>query len=343
MNITDLYNYTLIFSQAADDSLFANYATPTYNFGIMTEGSNYMETAMAELRSLGANTVAVLRSTSGFTTSVWTGFLKEAATLNLNVLVNISYNSTGTQNFTDLLLQVKKAAPNPDIFLSLSLLSEGQTIVNVARSAQVNYQPKAFVMTSPPDGDKAFYITGPDQWQWDVPLTDTFFTSAKTYSQDYITMFNTGESHATSYSAGASVSGYVLSQALANSKSSSQLDLRDALAALNLSTIYGNVTFNITGQNIAKEMLVTQVLRNASNSLESILVGPDPWQVQQMQYPIPYGCTNPLACNWVNNDITIENYSCITDCLGGAASVSLSSSYLVMLFITTLSFGLWLR
>jgi len=170
----------LIFSQAADDSIFNNIAIPTYVFGVMTKGSDYMHTILDMLSSNGAKSIAVLRSTSGFTTSVWSGMVALLALYpNLNVVTNVTYNpgNSSSAKFNALVAQVKQNAPQPDVFVSLSFLADGPYITAALR--ENNYQPRAIAMTSASVEPNSSYVFGPEQWNANLKglpgYTDPFF------------------------------------------------------------------------------------------------------------------------------------------------------------------------
>jgi hypothetical protein len=354
--MTQTLNKLLVFSQAADDALFANITTLTsYTFGLMTAGSDYMHTILTELSSYGAKSIVVLRSTSGFTTSVWNGMLEIVKTLPLVILANVTYapGTASDDKFRPLVQSLQKAVPNPDIFVSLSFLVEGPYITSAIR--YYNYQPKSIAMTSATNEGNSLYVFCPDQWNVNIPnSSDPFFGTSKQFSDEYLKMFpNTNETAASQYSAGAAASGYVLATAIARSLSLDQADVRNAVAKINggdektpFQTFYGNVTFTDVGQNSAKEMVVTQVQVNSQDKYEALLVGPAPYNVIASQYPIEYGCNDTTACSYRLG--VINNGSCVyppkgkdkSSCPANAAA-SLSVSFSVM-FTAIISFSTFL-
>jgi branched-chain amino acid transport system substrate-binding protein len=56
--------------------------------------------------------------------------------------------------------------------------------------------------------------------------------------------------------------------------------VRDALAATNLSTFYGNIKFSSAGNNIAKPMVLRQIQNGKLN-----VVAPSKWASHPVQYP----------------------------------------------------------
>jgi len=332
-----------MFSQAADNCLFLNVTLPTYVFGGMTQGSDYMHTILAMLSSRGAKTLAVLRSTSGFTTSVWdgmVGLLTQYPTLSIATNITYAPGYINAQSAASLIAQVKQNVPNPDVFISLSFLAEGPYITAALR--EQNYQPKAVAMTSASVETNSAYVFGPEQWNANLPAlpgyTDPLFTSSSQYNTDYKNMFpNTNETQATGYSAGASASAYAFATAISMAPTLSQSDVRNTLQVIGNSTpfqtFYGDMSFSVYGQNGAKEMVITQCLYD-NNQLQARLVGPDKFNVVAPLYPIPYGCNDSRACNYLPG--AINNNSCVYPAGGPSNNLALCESCMLRVSISVL-------
>jgi len=321
--------------------LFNGALSPTYTFGIMTAGSDYMHTILGLLYSREAKSIAVLRCTAGFTQSVWTGMLALLPTYpTLTIVANISYPpGTATQGkFNPLIQQLQLLAPKVDVFIALSFLADGPFIISAVRS--FNWQPKAIAMTSAPSDGNSLYVLGPDQWSPFLPdtISDPFFGTPAKYNVDYLTQFpNPNQTAASGYSAGASASGYVFATAISRAASLSQVDVRDALATIgttttSFQTFYGNVTFNVKGQNFAKEMVVDQNQINKYNEQEPLLVGPEPYNQYTFVFPTLYGCNDTKACNFQNQ--AVFNNSCYyaAKCTSSCSLVLPTYFVIVMLF-----------
>jgi len=355
INVTESLDKIIVFSQAADDSLFNNAKNPTVTFGLMSPASDYMHQILALLASKPTvfKTMVVLRSTSGFTTSVWNGMLGLLPSYpNLVILANVTYppGTPSDAKFQPLVASLQKAVPNPDIFVSLSFLNEGPYVTSAIR--HFNYQPTAIAMTSANNTDgNSLYAIGPEQWNVHQTLQDSFYGSTAQYNTDYLNMFpNTGEAQVSLYSAGASASGYVIASAISAAPSLSQTDVRNALESLNngtnasepFQTFYGPVLFTPVGQNSAKEMVVTQCSYNSQNKLEGILVAP-PYEAAQALLLFAYGCNTTGACNFVPGAIQ-NGTNCTfpkpgsTLCKGASSSISYSFSALFFLILSVFLF-----
>ena len=62
--------------------------------------------------------------------------------------------------------------------------------------------------------------------------------------------------------------------------------VRDALAQTDMQTFYGNVKFHETGQNIAKPMVLFQVMCEG-DTCENKVVAPTKWASTTLVHPIP--------------------------------------------------------
>jgi len=158
---------------------------------------------------------------------------------------------------------------------------------------------------------------------------------------------NPNQTSASGYSAGASANGYVFAAAISRAASLSQADVRDALANIGTTTapfqtFYGNVTFNVKGQNFAKEMIVDQNQINSIGQQEPLLVGPEPYNLYGFSFPTLYGCNDSRACNFVKGPVVFNNscwYKPDTRC-SSSSSWSLLPSYFVIVMLFAFYFSL---
>ncbi len=117
--------------------------------------------------------------------------------------------------------------------------------------------------------------------QWAPPLTykDDWFGSAT----DYANRFKKEYGYVPPYQAAestASVLVYV--DALARAGSFDTEKVRDAIAATNIQTFYGNVKFDKTGKNIAKPMVLRQIQKGKYK-----VVAPTKWATSKLIHPRP--------------------------------------------------------
>jgi len=235
--------------------------------------------------------------------------------LKINAVQTYAPGAISDAKFLPLLQNLTTQAPQVDVFFSLSFLNEGPTIIRLVRS--LNWQAKVAAFTSPPSDANSYYVIGPDQWSpyLSSAFVDPLFGTAQNMNKEYLAAFpSTGESACTVYTAGATAGGYVLASAISLAGSTIQSEIVTALQNIGVPpksflTFYGNISFNIKGQNVAKEMIVTQVLKNIQGQLQATLVGPDEYAADKFVYPIPYGCNDSAACNYQNN--VILNASCL--------------------------------
>ncbi|MBO6490312.1 MAG: amino acid ABC transporter substrate-binding protein, partial [Pelagibacteraceae bacterium] len=63
--------------------------------------------------------------------------------------------------------------------------------------------------------------------------------------------------------------------------------VRDALATTDMQTFYGNVKFSDAGQNIAKPMVLFQVICGDDGKCSNKVVAPTKWASAELVHPIP--------------------------------------------------------
>ena len=119
--------------------------------------------------------------------------------------------------------------------------------------------------------------------QWDPTMTyrDGLFGSAKDYEQRFIAEYPDYKGKEVPYQAAqASAAVMVWKDAFERAGSFDTKAVRDALAATNLSTFYGQIKFSEAGNNIAKPM----VLRQIQNGKYKV-VAPSKWASDPVQWP----------------------------------------------------------
>ena len=80
----------------------------------------------------------------------------------------------------------------------------------------------------------------------------------------------------------------VFKDAFERANSFDKKKVRDALAATNMQTFYGNIKFAPGGQNVDKPMVLFQVMCNADGSkCENKVVAPTKWASAKLVHPIP--------------------------------------------------------
>jgi branched-chain amino acid transport system substrate-binding protein len=128
-------------------------------------------------------------------------------------------------------------------------------------------------------GEAAEYTLCASQWAPQLTYKDGWFGSAA----DYAKAFTEKYGHEPPYQAAESTAAVlVYADAFARAGTLEVDKVRDAIAATDMETFYGHIDFDDTGKNIAKPMVLLQVLKGKYE-----VVGPTKWATQKVVYPRP--------------------------------------------------------
>ncbi len=130
-------------------------------------------------------------------------------------------------------------------------------------------------------GAAAEYTLCASQWAPSLTYSDRWFGSAMDYSKAFTEKYG----HEPPYQAAeSSAAVLVFADAFARAGSLDIETVRDAIAATDLDTFYGHIDFDDTGKNIAKPMVLLQVLKGQYQ-----VVAPTRWATSKVVYPRPAG------------------------------------------------------
>lgn len=128
-------------------------------------------------------------------------------------------------------------------------------------------------------GDAAEYTLCAQQWDATLSYKDDVFGTAA----DFAKLFEETYGYAPPYQAAESAAAVeVYADALQRAGSLDVEKVRDAIAATDMETFYGGIKFDKTGKNIAKPMVLTQVLNG-----KYVVVAPTKWAAAKAVIPRP--------------------------------------------------------
>jgi branched-chain amino acid transport system substrate-binding protein len=117
------------------------------------------------------------------------------------------------------------------------------------------------------------------QWHKSLSYKDEFFGSASDYAKTFESVY----SYDPPYQAAESSAALLVYKAAFERANSFDKDkVRDALAQTDMMTFYGPIKFSETGQNLAKPMVLFQVING-----ENKVVAPEKWAEAKLIYPTP--------------------------------------------------------
>ena len=254
-----------------------------YIFRLNPPVSHYADaitTLLAE--KVKPQTVAILHENSLFGTQGAKSFAEICETAGYKVVLQEGYEHGGI-DFKPVLVRLKQL--NPDIVYMVSYVMDAALLMKQAKELKLT--PKMFIgggagFTLPEfaqnAGNASENLISATLWHEVLP-----FPGAMDYYNKFVAKYNKPtEYHGTEAYAAA----YVIADTLKRAKSFSSSDIKDALAATNMNTVFGPVKFttwdNMTNQNKAS----TYVVQWINGKLE--LVWPADLATKSFAYPIDW-------------------------------------------------------
>lgn len=246
-----------------------------YIFGTLPQAGDYFASTLDFLKDNKpfAKKVAIIYSDDKFDVSVAEGTLAKAKEMGYDVAIYEKYTE-GASDFSSVLTKVKSAGIN-------AILVAGHTeeaINFVQQEKELNVSPYILSLTVGPSeadfrkalGKDADYVYGVASWSTQMNFTGYIFKNTATFVKDFKKKFGYDPDY---HNASAIADIAVYKDAIERAGSLDREKVRNAIAATNLSTIYGKVTFmdngQINGTSVVLQILngeVVQVFPNAAHA-----------------------------------------------------------------------------
>ena len=285
--VAEKYKIPMVEANGASRSLFNQ--GYRYLFAVLSTSEQYLksaidlaaEQAIMDGRDPSSLTVAIGVRNEPFALDIRAGVLEDAARYNMTVVVDEKLPKE-VSDMTTFLTKVK--ALKPDILAVSAHTVGGALFVRQMREQQLNvpmvamtHCESAKVTNTEEFGNAGEGILCAAQWSEKLAYEDHWLGTAA----EYATTFEAAYGYVPPYQAAeSSAAVLVYADAIARAGSLDTEAIRDALAATDMQTFYGNVKFAPTGQNIAKPM----VLRQIQNG-EYKLVAPLAWADSKLMFP----------------------------------------------------------
>jgi branched-chain amino acid transport system substrate-binding protein len=226
-------------------------------------------------------TMAILYEHTDFGSSTAEAMVKDAATMGVKIVLNEGYEA-GAVDFKPLLTKVKDR--NPDVVYMVSYVMDASLLMRQAKELRLS--PKIFAggaagfalpefITNASDASK--YVVTSSLWS---PRVN--YPGAKEFAAKFQERFKEEPPY---HGAEAYATTYVVADTLRRAKSLDPQDIREALAATDMMTVFGPVKFvafdNYTNQN-RLSTLVLQVINGVHET-----VWPKEFASANYVYPIP--------------------------------------------------------
>ena len=287
--VTERYQVPMVEGNGASRQLFNK--GYRYLFAVLSTSEQYLqeainlaaERAQAAGRDPASLKIAVATENDPFSQDVRDGVVDDAARHGMEVVIDDKL-PRDLNDMTTTLLKVK--ALRPDVLL-VSGHSKGAALL-VRQAAElrasapivaISHCESAEVTDAARFGDAAEGILCTGQWAPTLSYRDDLFGSAA----DYATLFEREYGYVPPYQAAESTAAVMVwADALQRAGSFETEAVREALAATDMQTFYGNIRFDATGKNIAKPMVLSQIQDG-----EYRVVAPTAWASHELRFPRP--------------------------------------------------------
>ena len=254
-----------------------------YIFGTLSNAELYFQPAieMAAKSEPPVKTAALLFSNEAFDKSVAKGARKWLDEQKIERIYDEEYQPA-TLDFTSVLAVIK--SKNPDLILLAGHEENSLNFIRQSQAADVN--PKMAVFTvGPPTGDfrktlgaAAEYVYGITTWLPEMDHKDEIFESSSNFAKQFHDRFAYEPDY---HVASGAADVLAFKHAIEKADTLDPKKVRDALASLDVQTIYGRLRFNPTGQIELPQTLV----QIQSGKVVPIYAGGKP--LNKPRYPTP--------------------------------------------------------
>jgi branched-chain amino acid transport system substrate-binding protein len=232
-----------------------------YIFGTLPPAGQYFKSTLEMLKTFkpAPKTLAILYADDKFDVSVAEGTSELANEMGFNVVLHEKY-AEGATDFNSILTKIK--ASEVEVVLVAGHTEESLNFTQQAK--ELNVSPKFISMTVGPSeadfrkslGKDAEYIYGVASWSTQMNFIGYLFNDTKEFVKLFKEKFNYDPDY---HNASGIADVAVLKDAIERAGTLDKEKVRAAIAATNLSTIYGRVQFSDNGQ-IKGTSVVLQIL-----------------------------------------------------------------------------------
>ncbi len=285
--VTEKYGIPMVEGNGASRAIFNK--GYKYVFAVLSTSDYYLREAInlaAEVAQLARQDpkrlkVALAIENDPFSQDIREGVLEDAKRWGMRVVIDDKLPPE-LNDMSATLTKVKVLRPD---VLVVSGHSKGATLaIKQVSEKKIDVPMLAITHCEAADvvgnfGPLAAYTLCAAQWAPELTYKDKWFGSAS----DYAETFKKEYGYVPPYQAAESTAAVlVYADALARAGLFDRDKVRDAIAATEMETFYGNVKFDDTGKNIAKPM----VLRQIQNG-EYKVVAPTRWASTKLIHPTP--------------------------------------------------------
>jgi len=285
--VTEKYGVPMVEANGASRSLFTK--GYKYLFAVLAPANLYLDVAIrtaVELNGGKGVNIAMAFEQDAFSQDVRLGIVDAAEDTGSKIVIDDKL----PKELNDMAATLAKVkATKPDV-----LVVSGHTkgaLTAIRQIAEMKVDVPMLAMThcdaaklSKQHGKNAQYALCASQWHKTLTYKDKWFKDGMTYDKDFTEMFGYAPPYQAAESSAALL---VFKDAFERANSFDQKKVRDALAATDMQTFYGNIKFAPGGQNVSKPMVLFQVICDSSGKCENKVVAPLKWASAKLIHPVP--------------------------------------------------------
>jgi branched-chain amino acid transport system substrate-binding protein len=260
-----------------------------YTFAVLSTSEQYLASAIglaAEVAEKNGKKpsdvrVAMIFENDAFSQDVRAGVVEDMAKYDMQVILDDKMPS----DLSDISASLTKVkALKPDL---LVISGHNKGAVTAARQIKELQVEVPMIAMTHCEGAKVIDQFGasadgylcPTQWAETLSYSDEYFGSAAEYDKLFKETYD-GYTTVPYQAAQASAAVLVWKDALERANSLDPQKVRDALAATDMQTFYGQIKFSEAGNNIAKPMVLRQIQNGEYN-----VVAPSKWASHELVWP----------------------------------------------------------
>jgi len=287
--ITENYKIPMVEAEGASRSLFNK--GYKYLFAVLSTSEQYLASAIALAAEVAKKNgkkasdvkVAVAVENDPFSLDVRAGVLDDAKKYDMKLVIDEKL-PRDLADMSAILTKVKLL--KPDVLIVSGHSKGAVTAVRQIGDMRINVPMVAVTHCEAADvtgkfGKSANGILCSTQWAETLSYKDSIFGSAADYEKEFKMAYAQYAEKKVPYQAAqASAAVYVFKDAFERAGSLDKEKVREALAATDLATFYGQIKFSEAGNNVAKPMVLRQIQDGKYN-----VVAPSEFASHELEWP----------------------------------------------------------
>lgn len=287
--ITENYKIPMVEAEGASRSLFNK--GYKYLFAVLSTSEQYLASAIALAAEVAKKNgkkasdvkVAVAVENDPFSLDVRAGVLDDAKKYDMKLVIDEKL-PRDLADMSAILTKVKLL--KPDVLIVSGHSKGAVTAVRQIGDMRINVPMVAVTHCEAADvtgkfGKSANGILCSTQWAETLSYKDSIFGSAADYEKEFKMAYEQYAEKKVPYQAAqASAAVYVFKDAFERAGSLDKEKVREALAATDLATFYGQIKFSEAGNNVAKPMVLRQIQDGKYN-----VVAPSEFASHELEWP----------------------------------------------------------